>query len=127
MLKQIMLFNDSEEILTLVAHILQQEGYETAAELFGTDEVTRIKAASPDLVILDCSVGQMSKGWQLIQQLRLLPETTLIPVVFCIYTTKKEELTTYLSANRLLLLPKPYNVNDLLITVQRAFEFFEGG
>ena len=118
-----MVFDDSEELLVLRKGILIHAGYEASTELFGTDEVLRIKITNPDLVVLDCSVGQMAKGWQIIQILRLTPDTALLPVVFCVAAKRMDDLKGYLNRKRVVLLPKPYDSNDLLLSIERAFTF----
>jgi len=121
--KHIMAFNDSKELLLLVEKILSHEGYKVTLETYGVDEYQRIESARPDLVILDCDLTTEEKGWEIIETLKLTETTASIPIVFCVaYTKKWEEIRTHLSTKRVAILPRPYDMNDLLLTIKQAFK-----
>jgi CheY-like chemotaxis protein len=115
-----MVFNSTTMILSLLEAIFKQAGYDVAPTLFGVDEVVRIKEGHPDLVILDCPQGLLAKGWLLIQQIRSIPEFASLPIVLCVSSPRMGNLKTYLRIHRIVLLLKPYDVNDLLICVKQA-------
>ena len=74
--------------------------------------------AMPDLVMLDCPIDDLSVGWEIMLRLRLNSETSSIPVIFCVSAKNIEDVKPYLSAKRIVLLGRPYNVNDLLLTIK---------
>jgi CheY-like chemotaxis protein len=124
--KHIMFFNDSKEMLLLVEGVLHNEGYEVFLEALGSEEVEHIKALKPDLVILDSSTDQEEYGWNIISQLRMIPETAAIPVILCIMPIRRtNEIKAHLSTKRVVLLNKPYAINDLLLTIKQAFKVSE--
>jgi two-component system sensor histidine kinase/response regulator len=117
-----MVFNDDPDNLVLLESILRLEGYTVSAELFGTEELTRIRSSQPALVILDCDVKQLGKGWELVQQLRMHPTTASIPVVLCIVAKATDGILAHLRTNLVILVQKPYGAMDLLLAIQEAFQ-----
>jgi DNA-binding response OmpR family regulator len=123
MSKHIMLFNDSKELLLLTEEILHHEGFEVFLDSYSTDEYARIEAVMPDLVILDCAVHSEARGWEIIEMLKLRKATSNIPVILCItYRKQMDEMRAHLSTKRVLILPKPYDINDLMLTIKQAFK-----
>jgi DNA-binding response OmpR family regulator len=121
MTKHVLVFNDAQETLALLEGILRLDGFEVSTALFGTDELARIDAVNPDLIILDCIGEQISNGWVIIQQLRSRSETASLPVVLCLPAKKTEDAKAYLSTKRVVLVTKPYLISDLLISIREAF------
>jgi DNA-binding response OmpR family regulator len=115
----ILVFNDVQETLSLLEGILRLDGYEVSTALFGEDELAQINPVQPDLIILDCDTQQQSKGWMIIQQLRL--HSVMTPVVLCIAAKRTEDIRSYLSTKRVVLVSKPYLISDLLIAIREAF------
>jgi CheY-like chemotaxis protein len=120
--KHILVFHDSEESRTLIKYILTHEGYEVLTESFGNDEVPQIITVMPDLVMLDCPIDEPSTGWEIMLRLKSNPETSSVPIIFCISAKNMEDVKPYLGAKRIVLLVKPYDVNDLLLTIKEAFK-----
>lgn len=117
-----MVFHDSEECRLSIEYFLTREGYEVFTETFSNEEVLLISAIKPDLVMLDCTNDQLSTGWEIMLRLKLMSETSTIPLVFCIDTTKMEDVKAYLSTKGILLLDNPYDLSDLLLIINRVFE-----
>jgi DNA-binding response OmpR family regulator len=118
-----MVFNDSREILGLLGHILKHEGYRVTLESFEAKHLQQISVIMPDLVILDCDVTQDGDCWEIAQQLRTNPETASLPLILCIFSKQNmHDAKAYLSGKQIFLLDKPYNINDLLLTINRVFK-----
>ena len=95
----------------LVRVTLERAGYEIVEAGHGAAALEHIRRSRPDLVITDLMMPVMN-GRELIERLRAQPETASIPILI-------------LSANsRLLLgkadalLPKPFDLDDLLDQVR---------
>lgn len=123
---RIMVFNHSKEILMLINEILTDEGYEVFLNTYEPRALEEIERIRPDLVILDCLYRRIDEGWELLQQMRLRRSTASIPVI--ISTTdpnRMESRTGFLSTKRVALLPKPFDIDDLIAVVKQALTLGE--
>ena len=82
---RVLVINDTKEILELFRDILEDNmGFEVTLMTFAPDELSRIVEIRPDLVIVDFILGDRElQGWQLLQKMRMHPETVSIPIVAC--------------------------------------------
>src|SRR3954447_24566704 len=82
--KRIMAFNDSPEILELYQMLLSDEGYEVFIDTFGgNDDLRKVMQHQPHLLILDYIPGRERSGLQLLKQIKSLSTTASIPVIIC--------------------------------------------
>jgi DNA-binding response OmpR family regulator len=117
---RVMVINDTQEILELFRAILVDEGYEVTLHAFGINEMAEIKRIMPDLVILDFVIGQEGQGWQLLQKLKMDRATSAIPVVVCSGAVRQlRELDGWLGEKGISTVLKPFDIDDLLIAVQK--------
>lgn len=117
--QRIMVFNDTAEILTLFHDILAGEGHEVSTNTYGTLELPLVQAFRPDLLIVDFPpVTREEQGWQLLQKLKMCPDTQQIPILVC--TTNLRALESnqgWLANKNILAIPKPFTVDELLTAV----------
>jgi CheY-like chemotaxis protein len=109
--------------IELVADLLEEQGWETLGLHEGNTAFERIKAEQPDLVILDIRMEQPDTGWRVLNLLMLDPATRPIPVVMC--SADWQELDakrSWLGERGVGVLPRPFDVDDLYRSVERAME-----
>src|SRR3954454_16369409 len=91
----ILVINDTPEILDLFESLLEDEGYRVSVDNFSSRDMARklvdIKRLKPDCIILDFIVGREDLGWQLLELMKLDPETRDFPVVVCTAAVKQVE------------------------------------
>ena len=121
----IMVFDDTQDILSLFEQILTGEGYRVNLQFHsqGEVELELVKQVKPDLLIVDLLYPQRQIGWTLIQKVRTDPQTAFIPIILC--TVKSElvqQLTPQLTEKKVQVVHKPFNVNDLVETVRSALD-----
>jgi DNA-binding response OmpR family regulator len=117
---RVMVVNDTQEILELFRSILTAEGYEVTLHAFSTNEMVEIKQCMPDLLILDFVIGQEGPGWQLLQKLKMSRDTAQIPVVICSGAVRQlRELDGWLGEKGVGIVLKPFDIDDLLVTVRK--------
>lgn len=117
MSKQIMVFNDTQEILELFYDILTPEGFTVSLHAYSVREVDEVKRVMPDLIISDHPPFREEEGWQFVQKLKMNRVTSHIPVIIC--TTSMKWLRanveeSWLTTKRIAVVPKPFDVDDLL-------------
>jgi DNA-binding response OmpR family regulator len=124
MAQRIMVINDTQEILDLFRLLLEEEaGYEVVLYSYAVSDMREITRHAPDLIILDYIFGGETLGWQLLQKLKMNRATAKIPVIICTAATNQvREIEGYMLAHGITLVPKPFDIDDVLDAVKRALE-----
>jgi DNA-binding response OmpR family regulator len=86
---RVLIVEDEPDIRDLLAFHLQREGYQVATCWTGADALRLVRAAPPDLVLLDLMLPGVD-GLEVCRRLRQDPVTAALPVV--IVTAKGEEM-----------------------------------
>ena len=122
--RRVLVVNDTQEILELFTELLGDLGYEVKLMSFAPNELTRIKQARPDLIIVDFVLGGVEKsGWQLLQKLKMDRETDAIPIVACTAAVGAvREQEGYLTEQGIVVLLKPFSMDQLHVAISKAFE-----
>ena len=121
--ERILVINDTQEILELFRDILEEEGYEVILYSFAITDMSEIERIRPDLIIADYLFGAERTGWQMIQKLKMRRATAGIPLVICTAATLQvREIEGYLQAQGIALVPKPFDIDDLLGAVRRGLQ-----
>ncbi len=119
--KRILVINDTQEILEAFRDILEEEGYETLLYSFAVTAIEDIERIAPDLIILDYIFGGERLGWQILQLLKMHRSTAAIPIIVCTAATREvRDITGYLTAHDIQVVPKPFDIDDLLNAVKQA-------
>ena len=120
----ITLINDDTAFLELMRDLLEaDEGYQVSIckEWDGAYEF--VKRAKPDLVIQDITIGGQELGWTILNLLTLDPETRPIPLIVCSAAVQSlHDHQALLDRYGITALPKPFDLDELLSTVQRVLE-----
>lgn len=118
-----MVINDTQEILELFRDILTDEGYKVDIYSYGIRDIAEVLRVQPDLIILDYLIGAEQVGWQLLQKLKMTRATAKIPVIVCTAAVKQvQEIEGWLIAKGIAVVPKPFDIDDLLGAVKKALE-----
>ncbi|MGN6485743.1 MAG: response regulator [Thermomicrobiales bacterium] len=119
----ILVINDTQEILDLFRDLLEDEGYRVTLSSFAFQEIKDVVRINPDLVILDFLIGDEAKGWQMLQKMRMYRPTERIPVVVCTAALALvRELEGHLLTKGVVVVLKPFNIDDLLEVVRIALD-----
>ena len=89
--KKILIVEDEQDILQLVKHYLEKEGFRPVTAMNGLDALKRVKEDKPDLVVLDLMLPHMD-GLEVCKRLRAVPDTSMLPIIML--TAKAEESDT---------------------------------
>lgn len=77
----VLIVDDEEQVLTLVASLLEAEGHTAITATHGEQALRLIEADRPDVVLLDIMMPGLD-GASVAQQLKESPNTADIPVIF---------------------------------------------
>ena len=78
MLTKVLIVEDDEAIVTLLAYHLENEGYAVTHINSGTDAMSGIEGVRPDIVILDWMLPGLS-GIEICRQIRARPNSQRCP------------------------------------------------
>jgi CheY-like chemotaxis protein len=114
----ILVVNDSVEFLQLMEELLVDEGYEVSLSEYGATARETAKRLGPDLLILDVRLPDMD-GFEVLNMLRLDPETRDIPVLLCTAAVRDVQAQEPLLHERgIPVLFKPFDLDELLRTIE---------
>ena len=78
--KCILVVEDDDAIRDLIADILDNAGYRVERAADGLQALVKVRAARPDVVVLDLMMPIMD-GWTFMEQFRQIPDSIGTPVV----------------------------------------------
>ncbi len=121
--KKILVVDDEEGLLDLVAKSLSNEGYDVTAVTTAKDAMEKAKTLLPNLILIDIILPDM-EGPEAIRALRENSLTSNIPVIFLsgIITREKDsEASTevLVGDRRYKALSKPFSSKELMEEVQK--------
>jgi len=112
---RILVVDDEAPIRNLVVAVLLDEGYDVASAPAALDALAQIAERPPDLVLLDVMMPGMD-GLEMLQRLRADPRFAAIPVVIMSAAYTRKDRVAGADA----LLPKPFDLSELIEVVARA-------
>ena len=114
---QVLVVDDDPDIRSVVEAILSGEGYQVTTASNGRLAWEMIARQQPDVVLLDLQMPVMT-GWELLGLIRERGLQVPIVVMTAGYRAKAEAERHGAAAH----LSKPFDLNDLLATVERCLE-----
>ncbi|GMQ82030.1 MAG: response regulator transcription factor [Rhodothermia bacterium] len=115
----ILIVDDEEDILELLAYNLEQEGYQTLVAKDGQEAVRIAESKSPELIILDVMMPNMD-GLQACSILREHPGFRNTPILMLTAKTEDSYHVSGLEAGADIYLKKPISIPVLLSQVKAA-------
>jgi PAS domain S-box-containing protein len=113
---------DNETNVEVMRGILaQRPQVQMEVSMNGRDGLRAIRAQSPDLVLLDMHLPDLS-GLELLARLKADPATADIPVVVVSADATAQQIDAALQAGASLYLTKPVSVSELLAVVDEVLE-----
>jgi CheY-like chemotaxis protein len=107
---RILVVDDNEINLTLVAKILELEGYEVTGARNGMEAIQSIIHDKPNLAILDVMMPDMD-GYELCQRLRQPPISASMPIVMLTAMNSDMEKQLALEAGANDIWSKPFDMD----------------
>lgn len=85
----ILVVDDEEDVVEVVSHFLEQEGYHVHKAYDGEDAIKQASAGT-DLIVLDIMLPGLS-GYEVCRRLRSRAETETIPIIFLSAKSEEED------------------------------------
>jgi DNA-binding response OmpR family regulator len=111
-MQRILAVDDDKDLLEVLQFILEDSGYEVDTLSDGHYLFDKIKAHTPDLILLDIMLGNLD-GRQLCKDVKAKEETHDIPVIL---VSASHNVAGSMNQNGApnAFLEKPFNINELL-------------
>jgi len=114
---RVLVVDDVEKNVRLLADILKFKGYEVITAGGGSEALDQVNAAQPDLVLLDVMMPDIN-GYDVCRKIRAEPRTATLPVVMVTALDPAQERVKGLEAGADDFLTKPINQAELLARVR---------
>jgi CheY-like chemotaxis protein len=113
---RLLVIDDDHDIRELLGTILREAGYEVALVDGGKAAMTAVEGRRPDLILLDLNMPEMD-GWAVLDHIEALPDA---PPVIIVSGGAGRPHGGPLGRSVMGFLPKPFRVDDVLASVERA-------
>ena len=113
----ILIVDDEQDLIDLVAFNLTKEGHEVAGALNGVQALRSMAARRPDALILDLMMPQKD-GYQVLAEIRDHPEWNRVPVIMLTARGAVEDRVKGLELGADDYLPKPFSPKELLLRLR---------
>lgn len=114
---QILIVDDNESNLNLLAHQLQRQGHHTSTAVSGRQALEKIRAAEPDLVLLDLFMPDMN-GFDVLREMHQDAALRAVPVIVITGLNDRSAAAKCIEAGAFDILLKP--VNPVLLKARVA-------
>jgi two-component system phosphate regulon response regulator PhoB len=113
----VLVVEDEEDILEVVQHNLQREGYNALCVASGEEAIRVAREHVPDLLLLDLMLPGLG-GYDVCKSLKSDPRTAHIPVIFVTARSEASDAVTGLEAGADDFISKPFSPKILLARVK---------
>ena len=113
----VLIVEDSNDTLELLSMIFKREGANVATATSAVEALQEAVTKRPGIIVSDIGMPEID-GYQLLQQLRLIPGLAEVPAIAISGYASEEDRERALSVGYLALVPKPIDVDVLFTLIQ---------
>ncbi|GAB4155767.1 MAG: hypothetical protein Fur0046_35690 [Cyanobacteria bacterium J069] len=113
----LLIVDDIPDNIRFLSKFLMTQGYEVRKATSGAMALRAIAALTPDLVLLDINMGEMS-GYELCTQLKADPATQHIPVIFLSAGSDALDKVQAFKVGGADYITKPFQLEEVLVRIQ---------
>jgi DNA-binding response OmpR family regulator len=113
----VLVADDDEDILTLVALRFRRSGLEVIVARDGEEALELIKTRAPDVAVLDIAMPKLT-GLEVVRRLRGSDSTKAIPIILLTARAAEKDIELGLEAGADEYITKPFSPQDLYACVQ---------
>ena len=117
--KKVLVVEDETDFRDMITHFLEHAGYQVAAAGNGEDGLALYRQTSPDVVILDVNLPDMS-GFDICRRIRKEGPRPETPVLICTVHSEVSGVAEGLDCGATDYVLKPFQVPDLIERLRRA-------
>lgn len=115
--KKILVVDDEEDIVNLIAYNLEREGYFVSKAMNGSEALQKVRDEKPDLVLLDLMLPEIS-GLDVARSIRIEPSTASIPIIMLTARVGEIDKILGLEMGADDYVTKPFSTRELVARVR---------
>jgi DNA-binding response OmpR family regulator len=115
--KLIAVVDDEPDIVELITHHLQKEGFKTRGFYDGENLLTFVKSTLPDLIVLDLMLPRID-GLEVCRTLKMKEKTSSIPVIMLTAKDTETDIVVGLELGADDYMVKPFSPKELVARVR---------
>lgn len=116
MSKRILIIDDDQALVKMMATFLTSHGYNAAGAFDGEEGIEQVRQQLPDLIILDVQMPRMN-GYTFIFELKKIPNAGSVPIV--VLTAKEGMAEIFKVEGVKEYVTKPFQTEALLTTIKK--------
>jgi two-component system phosphate regulon response regulator PhoB len=113
----VLVVEDEPDIRSLIVHHLERDGFRCRTAASGGEALARVRAAQPDLVVLDLMLPGMN-GLEVCRRLRADPATAALPIIMLTAKADEVDRVVGLEMGADDYLAKPFSTKELVARVR---------
>ncbi len=117
----IFIVDDVDSNITVAGSVLKQMGYRILFAKTGREAIENIKKYKPDLILLDIMMPGID-GFGVCENLKNIPETKDIPIIFLTAKNNIESITKGFRLGGVDYITKPFNMEELTVRIKTHLE-----
>ncbi len=114
---KILIVEDDEDIMEMIAYNLEKEGYKTTRVYNGEDAVNSVKNEQPAMIILDLMIPKI-EGLEVCKIVRNNSNTSLIPIIMLTARSQETDKITGLELGADDYVTKPFSPKELIARIK---------
>jgi CheY-like chemotaxis protein len=114
---KILVVDDNADSVAIMRSILEGHGYEVSAAMSGAEALQSLSTQTPDLVLLDVMMPEMS-GLEVLQQIKDTSATGRLPVILVTAKTHDEDVLSGYQYGAEYYITKPFTAKQLLYGIE---------
>jgi CheY-like chemotaxis protein len=114
---KILVVDDDPDLAAICSLILENEGYETTVANNGVEAYDKLSATRVDAILLDVMMPVMD-GLTVCRMVKSDPRTEQLPVIVMSASQSLRDQARVAKADAVI--PKPFNIDDLVLAVNSA-------
>jgi CheY-like chemotaxis protein len=111
--QRILVVDDNPDSIAIMRTILETKGYQVLVAASGVEALQQVKDESPDLVLLDVMMPEMS-GIEVLQQIKEDAQTGRLPVILVTAKTHDDDVLSGYQYGADYYITKPFTPKQLL-------------
>lgn len=112
----VLIVDDTEPNVRLLAHVVKKEGYEVMAAFSGGDALSLIEKRKPDIILLDVMMPEMN-GFEVCEYLKDQEEYKDIPVIFLSALSETDSKVQGFNVGGVDYITKPFQREEVLARI----------
>lgn len=114
--KRILIVDDNEELASMLTQLLERAGYQVVQAADGQTALTQAKQHSPDLILMDMSLPDIS-GWEAVALLRRMRDFRNTPIIAVTAHVSPADQERALAVGCTIHVGKPFKTRMLLQSI----------